>query len=353
VLRVIRIAPVEAATRGSVDDTVARARASSVRAARWIAEHQRPDGLFPSRQPVVESCYKGIWSMVRSGRPSNAMALANAVSGWVGDDGDIRAPREDEGFLTVHYLYANTYLALGAQVLGRFDLSRALYRFVLSRQATCGGFLSQGPGYDSDPCVDTVSTSIAGLTALYLGDLETAKRAGDFLAKVSNDQPEPDRFFYSTASVDGELIVEHRPDEPHVAVDIGDPEQEWYFIGIATMFLPALHEATGDPAHLSLACSYLDYLADSCCPGAFTDASSGKSGVGAAYLHRLTGSAKYREIACAVAEYLMDRQDPAGTWRDEPGEDDPDELEWSDMDMTAEYVLWLEQIAQHLSMRGS
>lgn len=320
------------------------------RAAQWVTAHQRTDGTLPARPMVVESCYKGLWALVRAGYPDRAMALADRVAEWVAADGDVPQPRSDEAFLTTHYLYANAYLALGAHVLGRFDLSRSLYGFVRSRQTDCGGFLSQGPGYDDDPSLDTVSTSIAGLTAIYLGDVETGVRAARFIGEVWERQPEPEKTFYSTTTPAGELVTAGSADEPHRAIDVRDPEQDWYFIGIATVFLPALHEATGDPRYLDLARELLDYLGEACSPGAFTDASSGKSGVGAAHVYRLTGEQRYRDIATRVAQFLIDFQDPSGCWREEPDGNAPSELAWSDMDMTVEYVLWLGLIAQHLSV---
>ena len=326
-------------------------RTATTRGARWIVDHQGPDGFFPSRSRVVESCYKGLWALNTTGHTEEAAALATFISRWIAPNGDIPLPREEPAFFTTHYLYANTYLAIGAQTLGRFDLSQPLFRFIRSRQhPTLGGFISQGPETPEPHCLDTVSTSISGLTALYLGDLEVARRAAGFLQLVLDHQPQPSEFFYSTMDFSGRLITEWDAEQPHRRIDIQDPEQDWYFIGIATMFLPALFEATGADSYLLLARRYLDYLKQNCCPGAFTDLSSGKSGVGAAYLYRLTGEQGYREIALAVAEFIMNLQTPFGCWQESPQTDagPPDSLSWSDMDMTAEYVLWLDQIRRHL-----
>lgn len=323
--------------------------------ARWVARHQRDDGGLPSQTQVVEGCYKGIWALTLLGYTPQAMRLADRVLGWVDGAGDIPEPRQDPAFFTTHYLYANTYLAIGAQVLGRFDLGRRLYGFIRSRQhEPTGGFLSQGPAFAGEACVDTVSTCISSLTALYHGDLATARRGAEFLENLFALQPELDRAFYPTVALDGELITpapeEVGEDDAHRRIDIHDPEQEWYFLGLATVFLPHLYEATGEEGILALAERYLDYLDQACCPGAFTDFSSGKSGVGAAHLYRLTGRERYREIALAVADFILDLQLPWGCWQESPQEDQapPEELVWSDMDMTAEYVLWLKQILRHL-----
>jgi len=327
-------------------------REASVRGARWIVEHQQEDGFFPSRTRVVESCYKGIWALNTLGYTTEASRLCRVVKTWIAADGDIPQPREEEAFLTTHYLYANTYLTIGAQTLGRFDVSQPLFRFIVTRQEPAwGGFISQGPLFQEAPCMDTVSTSISGLTALYMGDIEVAVKSAQFLQHVFDHQPNSKKMFYSTVDLDGRIVTEWTGEQTHRGIDINDPEQDWYFIGIATMFLPALFEATGDSSYLRLARSYLDYLDQVCCPGAFMDLSSGKSGVGAAYLYRLTEEPRYKEIALAVADFIIGLQTPFGCWQESPQKDapPPTDLTWSDMDMTAEYVLWLDQIHRHLS----
>jgi hypothetical protein len=334
-------------TEGELEKFDAAAR----RGARWIVRHQAGDGFLPSRTRVVESCYKGIWALTLLDYAPEAMRLADVVRGWIADDGDIPSPREEPAFFTTHYLYANTYLAIGAQALGRFDVAQRLFRFISDRQDQAwGGFFSQGPRFEGEPLMDTVSTSISGLAALYLGDVERARRAAGFLGRVFERQPEPDQAFFSTMTPDGELNTDCDPEASHQRIDIHDPEQDWYFIGTPTVFLPHLYEATGDGQYLDLARRYLDYLDQRCCAGAFTDFSSGKSGVGAAHLHRLTGEERYREIAMAVGEFILGHQTPFGCWQESPGLDEapPVDLAWSDMDMTAEYVLWLRQITRHL-----
>lgn len=321
------------------------------RAVSWLTGRQVPDGSIPSRPTVVEASYKVPWALQRAGRPAAAAAALDAVARLIDDAGDVSAPREDEEFNRTHYLYANGYLTIGALVLGRFDISRRLFAFVRGRQRPVGGFTSQGPSRPEPTSLDTVSTCISGLAALYAGDLPTALAAGRFVEHVWRRQPHRDRVFYPVTTPDGELLTEPFDDGPFVTVRVTEPEQDWYFIGIAIVFLPYLYAATGERRHLELGCSMLDYLDADCNPDAFTDPSSGKSAVGGALLHRLTGNARYREIAQEIAQGLILRQCPSGAWRENPAEDDgPEDPVWSDLDMTAEYVLWLSLIEQQLGL---
>jgi len=318
-------------------------------AADWLTSRQRPDGSIPSKPTVVEASYKVPWALQRAGRPAEAAAALDSVARLADDAGDVPVPRADEEFNCTHYLYANAYLTIGALVLGRFDVSQKLYGFVRGRQQPVGGFTSQGPTRPEPTSLDTVSTCICGLAALYVGDLSVALAAGRFIDHVWQRQPHRDRVFYPLTTPDGELLTQPFGDGPFVTVRVTEPDQDWYFVGIATVFLAYLHIATGDKHHLDLACRVLDYLDGDCNPNAFVDPSCGKSGVGGALLHRLTGNPRYREIAQEIAQRLVSRQCPSGAWREEPADDDdPDAPVWSDLDMTAEYVLWLTLIEQQL-----
>ncbi|MFD9477524.1 MULTISPECIES: hypothetical protein [Streptomyces] len=325
-----------------------RYKEASLWGAEWIADRQRPNGALPSKTDVIESCYKGMWALHMSGRTREAWQLADHVESLLQPNGDIPVPREEQYFLDVHYLYANGYLAIGAHQLGRFGLSDRLMGFIRTMQNPIhGGFRSHGPQVEGDQRCDSVSTSIAGLAALYTGQREVAVPASLFLAKMFERQPDRDNVFYVTADVEGRLLTAGDAR----ALKVTEPEQDWYFLGLPALFFAQLYEVTGDEAHLALARSYMDYMDKSCDPDVFVDSSAGKAGVAAAVLHRLTGQPRYLEIATQVGDLFVSRQDKAGFWTEESLDEEPSELAWSDLDMTAEYVVWLDLIARNLSGR--
>jgi len=323
------------------------------KAAGWLRDHQRTDGHLPSRTMVVESCYKGPLALLVAGHASSAHRLLAAIEPWIRSDGDILSPREEAAFHTTHYLYAHGYLTIGAWMMGRFDVAKKLYRFIKEQQAELqGGFLSQGPAFAKTKTMDTVSTSISGWAALVCGDIDAAVKAARFLETVFHRQPSPQSSFYSTTYLDGGFVSKGEiPGEEHPVIDVRDPEQDWYFIGLPTVFLSYLYRYSGDAKHLMLAESYMGYLDDICCEGAFLDFSSGKSGVGAALLYTLTRKERYRQIAVAVADFILKWQSPSGVWQAEGVglEESPADLLWGDMDMTTEYVLWLSLISGSLT----
>jgi hypothetical protein len=322
---------------------------ASARGARWLAEHRDGDGFLSSTEVCLDACYKALWALGLHGHAPAARALGRIVASWLDDDGDVPAPRRPDS-LERHYLYPNAYLVIGARANGLDELARTLYRFVRTRRhPQLGGFYTEPPGHGAPLSMDTASTAIAGLAALSLGDAATAAGAADFLRSALEGQPEPGVAFYTAVSSGGEVVTAGPPERRALRIGLGETGQAWYFIGLATLFLPALHEVTGDAAHLELARRYLDLYLD-CGEDAITDASSGKCGVGAAHIYRLTAEPRCREVALTVAEGIAGRQDCAGCWRwDRSDPVPPDALDPADLDLTAEYVIWLHQISSHLA----
>lgn len=330
-----------------------RMETAAMKAARWAVRHLKPDGAPPSLTPVIESVYKGAWSLTITGQTASAQRLVGWLKQHLTSDGDIPAPRDEEAFFTGHYLYANGYAAIGTRVLGRFDMAAPLMDFIESRQhIETGGFYSHGPGVDTGVVrLDTVSTSIAAWAALFAGRHETAERAGGFLQAVFERQASPDRVFLPTMSPSGNLLSDGLSGDTHAVIDVRDPEQDWYFIGLPAVVLADLYVATSNQHWLELACAYLDYLDNTCDPGAFTDFSSGKSGLAAAHLYRLTGRERYREIALQVAKFVLSKQAPWGFFCEDIDAygAPPTEIVWSDLDMTLEYILWMKLMAMFLA----
>ncbi|SHG39159.1 beta-L-arabinofuranosidase domain-containing protein [Streptoalloteichus hindustanus] len=320
-------------------------KSAAQRAANWLVERQRPNGALPSRTAVIESCYKGMWALHTAGHTQAASAVADYVTSLLQADGDIPQPREEEYFLDVHYLYANGYLTIGAHVLGRFGLSSKLMSFVETMQnPVTGGFRSHGPAVPGDGRCDSVSTSISGLAALYTGRLSVARSAADFLGSLWAGQPDRENLFHAVADAQGNVLTS----DDAVTISVRKAEGDWYFIGLPALFLTALHEATEDQKYLDLATELMTYMDETCDDDAFIDSSCGKAGVAAAMLYRLTGKPRYREIAQQIGDLLCERQTPYGYWSEEETDDVAD-LFWGDLDMTAEYVMWLDLIARNLA----
>lgn len=313
-----------------------------------LAAIQRDDGSLGPPHPVVESYYKGILAFLATGRSLEAARLAAFVAGQIDAHGDVPSPREELDFLDTHYLYANGYLTIGCQLLGRFDLARSLFAFMRSRQdPVSGGFLSYGPNRATTGCCDTVSTGIGGLAALHVGALDVAERAADFLRHLWAVQPDRPRTFVASACTGGALDSAGSV----VRLAITEPDQDWYFVGLPALFLAALSRRTGNSQHEDLAVEFVELLVERAHDEAMTDPSAGKLAVAAAMLTG-RGGQRYVDVALGICEVFVARQSPDGWWND-GHVSSADRLTWSDLDMTAEYVVWLDLVARNIVVEPS
>jgi hypothetical protein len=311
----------------------------------WLVKKQNPDGSWLGLHDCkVNGFYKAPWAFMEMGHPAAANRTLNYIKRrFLTEKGDF-LPRKP----SFHYLYFNAYVIIGASLAGRYDISMPAIRFLLSQQnENHGGFNSQlsAPGGEKSPS-DTMSAGAAGIACLASGQIEPARRAGNYLAHVIAEQPAPDLHFFTTVTSDGRLYADIKDDEAFYGViDTQKANQCWYAAGLPFAFLVQLAEATNDSLYLDLARWFFDF--QSRCVDPWEGYSSGKAGWGCAMLYRITGEKAYREIAVHIAEKIISRQNANGGWS---ASDKPTE---SEMDLTAEFTLWLSLISTNLLARES
>ena len=324
------------------------ALAAATRAGAWIVGQQRPDGSFRADADGVGAYYKIPYMLATLGRLGEAARLLD----WVADhhftpDGDFRA-QERKARAAFHDswpTYSNAWLVQGAHKAGRFDLSFPGAEFILGHQTPAGGF---GVLADGRPELECVCTSWGGLAVLTVGHLEAAKRAGQCLVRLVDQQPHPDRFYFRMKP-DGELMVDAPPgQELGYFVDSGKLEQIYFHPGIALAFLCRLHLATGDEEFAAAGRRIFDFTRR-CAPDVYRTPPSGKLGLGAVLLAGITGEREPAAAAREVADYLVGTQQPDGFWLlpDLPiyasikDKNDPEIT----LDITAEFGTFLHEIA--------
>lgn len=323
--------------------------------ARWLAEHQNPDGSWIGLDdPKMDAFYKGSWALTLTGRPAAVQRLLNyAGQLFLTEDGDF-LPRQHPWHSTVHYPYANAYFIVGSIMAGRYEITAPAVRFLLSQQNTDhGGFyaLRTEPG-QKNRC-DTMSAGAAGVACLAAGQVEAARRVADYLAHLIELQPAPNDRFFTTIEADGKLGTEPQDDAEAWwrIIDTHTENQCWYAVGLPLAFLIQLAEATGKPHHRELARWFFDF--QSRCTGPWDGGSSGKGGWACAMLYRITGEPHYRDIAFHVANHIVARQNADGGWTSSAPKDStgPSRLRNMDLDATAELTLWLALISTHVLAR--
>jgi hypothetical protein len=310
----------------------------------WLVQNQNPDGGWSGLpEAKVNGFYKAPWAFMEMGQPAAANRTLNYIKRrFLTGEGDL-LPRNP----SFHYLYCNAYVIIGASLAGRYDISIPTCRFLLSQQnEDNGGFNSQLRVPGAKSLSDTMSAGAAGIACLAAGQLGAARRAGDYLARITAMQPASKDRFFTTITAEGRLYTDIKDKEDDAffrVVETNKADQCWYAVGLPFAFLVQLTEATNENPYRDLAGWYFDF--QSCCVGPWEGYSSGKAGWGCAMLYRITGEKTYREIALHVAEKIISRQKLDGSWS---ASDKPTEAE---MDLTAEFTLWLSLISTNILAR--
>jgi hypothetical protein len=327
-------------------------RKAAHESAQWLADRQNADGsIDPAEGGLIDVFYKIPMALLLEGFAEKAERLLEFVRGKnMTPDGDFPEPRGHAWFRAGHYPYPNGYLIMAAQRLGRFDISYPAARFLITQQDSkhFGVYSSRVPLGDRGES-DAVSTSIAGLSWVFTGHLEPARKAATWLEWMLDNQPDPGKGFFATMNEQGKPITSYPEDEaPRRFIGTQKPDQIWYFAGLPIPFLAELYLATGESHYLELSQRYNDFLES--CTDAHHGPSSGKQGWGAALLYRITREDRYLKTALDIADYILDKR-PDGQvywdWGTGEGSITP-----ADCDLTGEYSMWLAKIVQALYAAG-
>jgi hypothetical protein len=312
----------------------------------WLLDHVNADGsIGPIDQDFTY--YRLPWTFTITGHTDAALRLCQ----WVhehqfANDGDFVGvtPRQIEA-----NAYQNATFIYGAQMLRQYDLSYRGWRHLLARQDRhSGGFrhLASGSGIAADENIPTVA--MVGKAALMMGDLDAAKAAGGWFRMLWDLQPDlPDRLYYVYNAASQRLVTDFPPERAfHYVVENQQPRQRFTCGGIAAAFLTRLFQVTADPAHLALACAYMDHSM-AATERQFEVTQVCKSGWGAALLYQITREAKYRDWTCRVADYFVAEQQPDGCWMDSGPYGHAEHV---NIMVTAEFVMILDTMIGCLSI---
>ena len=318
------------------------------RALSWIIAHQKEDGSFCSPDDGIRGYYKVPYALAISRRQRQGLRLADWIAkNHFTSEGNFgpaagKADAPDSGGWPTYF---SAWLVQGLHRLGRWDLSFPGAAFLLRYQLPAGGFyaLDQETRFFEPVC-----TSWGGLASLTTGNLESARRAGDLLARMVDDQPDLGRFYFRT-DTSGRLQTEvPGGEELFYFVDSGLTQQIYYNPGIALIFLTQLYQASGEDSYLN-ACRELFAFTERCADGAYAFPPSGKLGLGCALLFQITSDAKARRAACRVGDYLVETQTSEGIWQlPDAGPYRGPKYRGNfeiDLDIAAEFAIFLSEIA--------
>lgn len=298
------------------------------------------DGSFGDG--AVGDYYKVIAALHACGE-TNA---ANRLCDWIrttrmSADGDF-GPRT-EFTSAYYYAYFNSWVILGAQRLGQFDLAQRGMDFLMGfYDEQSGGFYSshaeRGPTTKQDLWV----TSGCGHAALHTGRIGAARGVGRWMRRMMDEQPNYPEAMFTVSTPSGGLVTDVDPSDPirYVLVNANEGDQYFFHPGIAGGFLARLYQFTGEAQWLELAKRYM-LFAETATDNLFWLLRAGKVGWAASVLYTLTLERKYASMAARVGDNVVAQQFEAGWWSS-VGSDGPSN------DATAEMVVWLDEIYQAL-----
>jgi len=318
---------------------VERYREAAEKAARWLCSIQNLDGTMNPVEKGALTYYKVPRGLAIAGH----LKEAHAVLDWAREtiftsEGDFAAERK--AFHHYHYTYSSAWFVWAAHLLNRFDISyRGMEYLRRFRNPRAGGYCSEATySPENHNTQDLLSISFNSFVGLHIGMIDEARRAAGLVRSIIDQQPEPDRIFWLRVDGEGKLITAVDPncDEPRFcALEVKAPQQYYYYLGAAIVFLSKLYSITRSKRHLESAETVHDICLN-CHEDAFRTDATGKVGLGSAYLYKLTGEEKYAESAIRSCDFLVRDQHPEGYWvrGDSPT-----------ASSTAEFLVWLSEVA--------
>lgn len=326
---------------------------ASDKAVNYLVSQMQPDGSYAGTDDLAAH-YKSPTTLYAAGRVEEANRLVDYIKNrYLQPDGDVLTGpgfKSGDFAYTEYYHYTNAWIAMGVQRLGRFDVAVPTHRYLLDfYNKHQGGFNTNGPYHPSDKdgiVTDTLSTSHGGLMALYFGDLEKARAAGDLLLEMYAAQDSLTTGFYLRIDRKGRLIKEYPPEMGgFYLVSATEENQAYFFIGYPIAYLGLLYRATGDERYQDGADAYLDFaLATTGNIRSFFFAH--KVAWGASICAKNTGNPVYAQLAREIADYLVSIQRANGQFLPELGV-------FGSYDQTSEIALWLRYVHAELVSSGN
>jgi hypothetical protein len=296
----------------------------------WLRQHDEQISQIRD----LSAHYKAPYLYAVLGDPIRARYYADLMqTRYLQADGDFRTSRLDRGWAdapvmpAVRYLYPNGWIIVGLRKLGVYGVASRGIEFVRRFQSPkLGGFFSRfeiASGQVDARYLDSSSTAAAGLALLACGFIEEAIRAGNFILRLLEAQPEPERYYYTSWEVGIGLVTDVWGDgdrrfpggrKQFCLSTEADPlgELTW-LVGKPMKFLAKLYDQTSDQRYLNGAVTLFDFF-HGLGEGRWQNHGSCKIMWAGAELYRHTGEPRFAETAERIFDSLCQSQYPSGFW---------------------------------------
>lgn len=324
------------------------------RTAVWLDGEYDQNGAN-KRTPDLGSYYKCVYPLRCSGNSYKAsLVLKKIMELFYRDNGDLRnsADQKTREPYTSRYsqTYPNGWIVLGAELLGQRDVVKKLNQGMIDNyyDDTIGSYRTCSQ--PKTELFDVCSGGSAVLT-LMITDMQKAEKAAEFLIRLIDEQPEPDKFFYNVVDKDFNYQKEFDPKYPiFTAITYGHEGQATWMLGFPSAALVKLYQATGNKRYLEYSIKYFDAflkIGDS----AFVSYGSGKAMWAASMLYRITGEKRFEDACLRLVDFFIEIQREDGSYDIPPTDDEEFEGYLTIFDLSPEYCRWLIEVAAELNGR--
>jgi len=214
------------------------AHLASRRAVKWLLDHVGPNGE-PS-----DSAERNGWSRLGWGLAIGGQYDASAsVVSWVGAnrlgaDGGFQPGRlTGQGYIASYpHYWLGTYV-ISAWLAGRVDLAMRSMAYLSAQQDPETGGLPMACNVEGEPVCDMLSTAQVGLSALVVGDHETAEGCARWVRACAKQSANDSLRFHSCRKGEA-LWTDPDPAFAWSAItDFSQPRQAFYTPGMGAVFL--------------------------------------------------------------------------------------------------------------------
>ena len=294
---------------------IARYREARDRATRWLLTHLNDDGSMGDASGGWQF-YRAPWTFSLVGETQAAAASCDWVRrNLLQPDGALSGPRR---VVNDAWAYRDSAFIVGAHMAGQYDLSRGLMPGLLRWQdPISGGFANDRlPDGSMSDDMDIPYTCGGGFASVATGDLEAARRAYSYLARIYMAQEQlPEKFYVFWSRSRQRPITEADPEfELRMVVENqADRHQRWTIGGISAGFLCRLYLAEPRPEYLALARRYQAFSM-AATEHQFKYGPVCKSGWGSSLLYGITGEPQYQAWSERLGDWFVAGLNEQGYW---------------------------------------
>jgi hypothetical protein len=316
----------------------------------WLLGFINPDGsIGPARNRLYY--YRVPWTFAMMGE----VTAASRTLDWIGremfsPEGAFEGVSPQGVFEQRYGSYPLACLIVGATLLERFDISLRGARHLLTWQdPESGGFYNNRRDEPRVSEQEVFPAAQGGMSFLMVGQIDAAIKAGEWLRRLWELQPDVEHKLYHVYSPAKGLVTDYPPDQETLYVTKKDqPWQHHFNGGIAAAFLTKLYMATSETAWLDLARAYEEFsmTTDEC---QFQSMQTCKSGWGSGLLYLVTRQPRYRDWTVRLGDWFVDLQREDGRWENTKVFN-PNPTLADNIEVTAEFVMHVANIIAYLSV---